>query len=163
MTIEGELGHVGDGATGACWQEADENAGSPDVLTEPSELKLFLQETGADAVAVAVGTQHGVYTREPKLDFERLEKLNQEACVPLVLHGGSGTPDADLKRAVELGICKVNVFSEIIGAFFTTLKQTLLHTEQMVIWPSVAFEKPYAALQSVVKEKIMLLGSNDRA
>ena len=75
----------------------------------------FVQKTGIDALAVSIGNAHGIYTKLPHLDFERLAKLKAATRIPLVLHGGSGTPEADLRRAISLGIAKVNVATELIS------------------------------------------------
>ena len=69
--------------------------------------------TGVDTLAVAIGTAHGVYKGEPKLDFERLSAINDRVGIPLVLHGGSGVPDAAIREAIKRGICKVNIATEL--------------------------------------------------
>ena len=98
-TVEAELGHVGDGIVSGVIKE-DGNYDNPeDYLTNPEEMKRFIAETGVDCLAVAVGTSHGVYVHEPKLDFERLELLNSTSDIPMVVHGGSGTPDDQIKKA----------------------------------------------------------------
>lgn len=103
-TVEAELGHVGDGIVSGVIKE-DGNYDNPeDYLTNPEEMKRFIAETGVDCLAVAVGTSHGVYVHEPKLDFERLELLNSISDIPMVVHGGSGTPDDQIKKAISLGV-----------------------------------------------------------
>lgn len=103
-TVEAELGHVGDGIVSGVIKE-DGNYDNPeDYLTNPEEMKRFIAETGVDCLAVAVGTSHGVYVHEPKLDFERLELLNSTSDIPMVVHGGSGTPDDQIKKAISLGV-----------------------------------------------------------
>lgn len=109
VSVEAEIGHVG-GAEGG------EDDGHGSLLTDPAEAARFVMETGVDCLAVSVGTAHGLYTGIPKLDFERLEEIAQVVEVPLVLHGGSGSGDENLRKAVELGICKVNVFSDMLKA-----------------------------------------------
>ena len=86
---------------------------SQNVFTVPSEAAQFVEETGVDALAVAIGTSHGKYKGEPKLQFELLKELREAVPVPLVLHGGSGTGDENLQKACELGICKLNVAYEL--------------------------------------------------
>lgn len=105
VSVEAELGHVG--GAGA------EGDGVDSVYTDPRLAEEFVQKTGVDSLAVAIGTAHGVYLEMPKLDFERLEEIRGRARIPLVLHGGSGTPDKDLQRAISLGICKINVGTDI--------------------------------------------------
>ena len=109
MTVEAELGHVGMGTN----YEVD----GVSNLTVPEEAAKFIEETGIDCLAVAVGTAHGRYKGKPHIDFERLEKI-VEACgnTPLVLHGGSGTGDENLAKAVKCGIQKVNLATELIVA-----------------------------------------------
>jgi fructose/tagatose bisphosphate aldolase len=79
------------------------------------------------------------------------------------LHGGSGTPDDDIKRTVELGICKVNIFSEVLQAFFTSLKAELNSLSNMSTWPCVVFEKPVLAMKEMIGKKITLFGSAGKA
>jgi fructose-bisphosphate aldolase class II len=107
VSVEAEIGHVG-GAEGG----GDDGLGS--MLTDPAEAVRFVEETGVDCLAVSVGTAHGLYKGVPKLDFERLEEIAKVISVPLVLHGGSGSGDENLRKAVELGISKVNVFSDML-------------------------------------------------
>lgn len=107
VSVEAEIGHVG-GAEGG----GDDGLGS--MLTDPAEAVRFVEETGVDCLAVSVGTAHGLYKGVPKLDFERLEEIAKAVSVPLVLHGGSGSGDENLRKAVELGISKINVFSDML-------------------------------------------------
>ncbi len=109
-SIEGEIGHVG-GAEGTATAEEQDEAAK--YYTTPEEAKDFVERTGVDALAIAVGTAHGAYKLPPKLDFERIEKIAATVSTPLVLHGGSGLSDADFKRSIEAGISKVNVFTDI--------------------------------------------------
>jgi ketose-bisphosphate aldolase len=167
VSVEAELGHVGDGIvgnseTGIKKENSDEYDNPDDFLTNPEEMEYFIKSTGVDALAVAIGTAHGVYVREPKLHFDRLDTLNKLSTVPMVMHGGSGTPDEAIKTSIELGICKINIFSEMLTAFFTKLKEELNQKEHMAIWPCTAYENPLKAMKEVVKEKMVLLGSKDK-
>lgn len=110
-TIEGELGHVGDN---------EGSAEGTSILTDPSEFftdpkmaKDYVDKTGVDALAIAVGNAHGAYKLPPKLDFERIRTIANTVGVPLVLHGGSGLTDYDFQRAIQEGISKVNIFTDI--------------------------------------------------
>lgn len=114
VSVEAELGHVGQGYE----YESTRNAG----LTNPDEAVEFVKQTGIDMLAVAVGTSHGTYKGTPYLDFKLLEKLASIIDVPLVLHGGSGTGDENLRKAVEKGIQKVNLFTDLSNAGMDTLK-----------------------------------------
>ena len=110
-TIEGELGHVGDNDGSA---EGNSSLARPeDFYTDPKMAKDFVEKTGIDALAIAVGTAHGAYKLPPKLDFERIRTIANTVDVPLVLHGGSGLTDNDFKRAIEEGISKINIFTDI--------------------------------------------------
>nr|WP_297282657.1 class II fructose-bisphosphate aldolase [uncultured Agathobaculum sp.] len=104
-TVEAELGHVGTGTE----YEATRDSG----LTHREEAKRFVEETGVDALAVAVGTSHGVYKGTPRLEFELLRDIAGLVSVALVLHGGSGTGDENLKKCIECGIQKINLFTDM--------------------------------------------------
>ena len=162
-TVEAELGHVGDGIVSGVIKE-DGNYDNPeDYLTNPEEMKRFIAETGVDCLAVAVGTSHGVYVHVPKLDFERLEILNSISDIPMVVHGGSGTPDDQIKKAISLGVTKLNIYSEMMAAYFGTMKEELEKAGTMAIWMSNANREPLKAVKKVVKEKIRLAGSAGKA
>lgn len=114
-TIEGELGHVGDNP-----DSAEENPSGGEKALDPSiyytqleQAKDYAKRTGVDALAIAVGNAHGAYKLPPKLDFERIDTIANTIPMPLVLHGGSGLSDDDFKRAIEIGISKVNIFTDI--------------------------------------------------
>lgn len=110
-TIEGELGHVGDNEGSA--EGSSQLADPSKYFTDPKMAKDFVEKTKVDALAIAVGNAHGAYKLPPKLDFERIETIAKTVDVPLVLHGGSGLSDNDFKKAIELGISKVNIFTDI--------------------------------------------------
>jgi ketose-bisphosphate aldolase len=110
VTVEGELGAIGRADT----ETLEGGAGSS--LTDPEDAAAYVEETGVDMLAVSIGNAHGIYVSLPKLDFERLASIRKVVRVPLVLHGGSGTPEHDLKRAISCGIAKVNVASEYVHA-----------------------------------------------
>lgn len=103
-TVEGELGHVGANETGS---------GDEGIYTQPEQARDFVERTGVDALAVAIGTAHGAYKEKPKLDIGRLSQIAHTVSTPLVLHGGSGLSDEDFKNCVANGICKVNIFTDI--------------------------------------------------
>lgn len=110
-TIEGELGHVGDNEGSA---EGSSHLADPSkFFTDPKLAKDFVEKTGVDALAIAVGNAHGAYKLPPKLDFERIRTIANTVDVPLVLHGGSGLTDNDFKQAIKEGISKVNIFTDI--------------------------------------------------
>ncbi|MBE5868760.1 MAG: class II fructose-bisphosphate aldolase [Lachnospiraceae bacterium] len=110
-TIEGELGHVGDNEGSA---EGSSHLADPSkFFTDPKQAKDYVQKTGVDALAIAVGNAHGAYKLPPKLDFERIRTIAKTIDVPLVLHGGSGLTDNDFRRGIQEGISKVNIFTDI--------------------------------------------------
>jgi len=155
-SVEAELGHVGYG------EEVLDDTEAASRLTRVEEARRFVADTGVDALAVAIGTVHGLYRGEPRLDFERLRALHEALPVPLVVHGGSGTPDADVKRLVANGICKINIWTEVAIAFGGALKETLTVPAQRYRLPeALALARERA--QTVMQEKIRLLGASGRA
>lgn len=113
-TVEGELGHVGDNEGSA---EGDSYLSDPSLFyTNPEQAKDYVEQTKVDALAIAVGTAHGAYKFKPKLDFDRITSISKLIDVPLVLHGGSGLSDDDFKMAIQRGISKVNIFTDINDA-----------------------------------------------
>lgn len=117
--VEAELGRLGGK------EDSLEVKPGEDIYTAPDEAVRFVRETGIDALAVAIGTAHGFYKGEPKLDFDRLAQLQDAVPVPLVLHGSSGVPDADVQRAVSLGVCKVNFATELRAAYTEAVRHAL--------------------------------------
>jgi len=110
VTVEAEIGHVGEGSDYIVQDNFTE------MLTSEQDARSFVNDTGVHALAVAIGTAHGVYKGEPKLDFERLKRIRKAVDVPLVLHGGSGTGKDNLRKAVAYGIQKINVFTDLINS-----------------------------------------------
>lgn len=112
-TIEAELGHVGDNPAS---DSASVGTVPEEFYTSPEQARDFVERTGVDALAVAVGTAHGAYKFPPKLDFERITRIREATPVPLVLHGGSGLSDNDFREAVRRGIAKINIFTDVNAA-----------------------------------------------
>lgn len=110
VTVEAEIGHVGGGES---YIDPEKDSS---MLTEVADAVNFVEQTNVDSLAVSIGTAHGAYKGVPKLDFGRLQEIAESVSVPLVLHGGSGSGDSNLSKAVELGICKVNVFTDTLNA-----------------------------------------------
>lgn len=117
--VEAELGRLG-GKEDALEVKPDE-----DAHTDPDEAARFAAETGVDSLAVAIGTAHGFYKGKPQLDFKRLAELREAVPIPLVLHGSSGIPDEDVKRAISLGISKVNFATELRAAYTQAARECL--------------------------------------
>lgn len=117
VSVEAELGEIFDASAPA----AVRNSG----MTDPAQAKEFVLRTGIDALAVSVGTAHGVYSSKPEIDFERLGALVQTLACPVVVHGGSNTPDEDLREICRLGVAKINVGTDLNLAFNQGLKTVL--------------------------------------
>lgn len=165
VSVEAELGHVGDGIAGNNDGTAeDKNATDhpEDSLTDPEDVVRFIEITDVDALAVAVGTVHGVYRGTPQLRFDRLEEINSVSSRPLVLHGGSGTPDDQMQKAISLGICKINIYSEVLHGLNAGLKQKLNSIENLSMWPVFVYEEANKQMRDVIRHKIRTFGSNGR-
>lgn len=116
ISVEAELGTVGG--------KEDEHE-ADNAFTDPEVAKIFVEETGIASLAVAIGTSHGFYKGEPRLDFERLERIRGVTSVPLVLHGASGLSDEAVRRSVSLGICKINFATELRDVYTRAVRGTL--------------------------------------
>lgn len=131
-------------------------------FTQPEEARAFVEETGIDALAVAIGTAHGFYKEEPQLQFDLLSRIHAAVPVTLVLHGGSGIPAAQLREAISRGICKVNLATEIKNIFMATLRDLLRHSEEIDL--RKVFPKATGRITELVKEKLEIVknehGSN---
>ena len=125
VTVEAELGHVGNAMVGN-ENDSVKNEDPEDTLTLPEEVVKFIELTDVDALAVAIGTAHGVYLKTPTLRIDRLDEITAVCDRPLVLHGGSGTPDDQMKTAIEHGITKINIYSDVVGALNSGLKNKLI-------------------------------------
>jgi len=155
VTVEGELGVIGQ------VDQVTVESGGQSTLTDPDMAAAFVEKTGIDVLAVSIGNAHGVYTKLPHLDFERLAKLQAATRIPLVLHGGSGTPEADLRRAISLGIAKVNVATELISA----VRQSLLEQwgTGKNLWTPIAQAAAMQAMAQVVEKWFYLTNAAGRA
>lgn len=154
VTVEGELGHVGDN------EGAGKLTNPSDYYTDPETAVDFVKSTGVDALAVAVGNAHGDYKFPPKLDFDRISSISAGTGLPLVLHGGSGLADDDFRIAVKRGICKVNIFTDLEKAGKAGAEKAIAEGV-----PSLTKMIPYEieAMKKVVEEKIRLFGSVGKA
>ncbi|EEX42054.1 tagatose bisphosphate family class II aldolase [Vibrio furnissii] len=151
-SVEAELGRLGG-------QEDDLIVDSADsLMTDPASAAEFVRRTGIDSLAVAIGTAHGLYKAEPHLDFDRLEKIQSVVDIPLVLHGASGVPDDMVRRAIALGVCKVNVATELKIAFSNAVK-THFSEHPDANDPRKYITPGKAAMKRVVMDKIRLCGS----
>ncbi len=162
ISVEAELGHVGSGSAGS-GDESGRGISADSALTEPDSVAEFIDRTSCDALAVSIGTAHGVYSFTPKLDIERLREINQRSSVPLVLHGGSGTPEDQLRAAIENGIAKINIYSEICRAWNTAMLAKLQETNNLSDWFSKFHAEPEKAMREAMRRKITLFGSAGKA
>jgi fructose-bisphosphate aldolase class II len=157
VSVEAELGHVGVGDDVVSEDEQQAH------LTRVDEAERFVKETGVDALAVSIGTLHGLYRGKPKLDFERIAQLRAACPIPLVLHGGSDTPDQDLRRAIELGIDKINIWTDVRIPFLQTLKGALDGGPIGKVDVHKAFGAARVTAAEVIRQKNKLLGSVNKA
>lgn len=153
-SVEGELGHVG--------QAADADDDNLDLYTNPDQALDFVTKTGVDALAVAIGTAHGAYPKGkiPKLDFDRLRQLKETLNMPLVLHGGSGSGEENLRKAVAGGINKINVCTDAFEAGKQAMKDALEQDPKIdYMHLCMAAE---AGIKQFVKDYMKVIGSSGR-
>ncbi len=147
ITVEAELGHVGQGSN-----ESDFNC--EDLYTKPEQVNDFIRRADVDALAVAIGTAHGPYVKKPVLDIGRLRELYEVSEKPLVLHGGSGLTDEDFRNVIENGIRKVNICTELCIACRNAYLQSANH--------EILFDDAKNAVKEVTKQRMRLFGSSNR-
>jgi tagatose 1,6-diphosphate aldolase GatY/KbaY len=143
--VEAELGYV------AKLGQSHEKEG----FTDPQEALEFVRQTGVNALAVAIGSAHGFYKKEPNLDLERLQKIHNLVDCTLVLHGGSGIPDKQLREGIRRGIRKINVATEIKNIFMKTLKSTLQDTDNIDL--RQVFPKATEEVNQLVQSKLQII------
>ncbi len=150
-TVEGEIGHVGQASSG--------DEALADMYTTPEEAKAYLDATGVDALAIAIGTAHGVYKKKPRLNLARLCEIRAAVDAPLVLHGGSGLSDEDFRNVVRDGIAKVNIFTDLCLAGKCGMKEGEERGLDYLETRNLKVEK----IKEAVKNKIRLFGSANKA
>ncbi len=156
VSVEAELGKIGGTEDHITVDEKDA------TFTDPDEAKLFVEETGVDFLAIAVGTAHGVYKGEPKLDYDRIEAIRSKVDVPLVLHGSSGVPYDSLRKAISLGISKINIDTDIRASFARTVKEYLLENPDQID-PRKILGPATKAMKETIMEKMEVFGSVGKA
>lgn len=150
--VEGELGHVG-----------TVNDDSMDEFTVPEDAKVFVEKTGVTALAVLVGTAHGRYKKPPKLDIERIKDIRKATNnTALVLHGGSGVPDAEIKAAVAAGIRKVNIATDVCYAYLDCIAEDIVKPDRAIAVDNF-MKRPIEAVKEFALTKIELVGANGKA
>ncbi|OCG00379.1 tagatose bisphosphate family class II aldolase [Gilliamella sp. wkB112] len=152
VSVEAELGRLGGQEDDLIVDEKES------AFTDPDAAKEYVERTRIDSLAVAIGSAHGLYKGEPKLDFIRLEKIRNKVDIPLVLHGASGIPESMVRKAISLGICKVNVATELKIAFSDALKQDFIEHPDAND-PRHYMQPAKLAMKKIVEEKIRICGS----
>ena len=157
ISVEGELGTIGT-ADAEAEAEAEEI-----IFVDPSDVKNFIEATGVDTLAVAIGTLHGLYPRhmKPKLRLDLLEAIAAQVDIPLVLHGGSGNPEGDIVRAIQLGISKINISSDVKNAFYQKCRQVL--ADPTLREPASIYPLCINAMKAVVHQKFALFSAAGKA
>lgn len=143
--VEAELGYI------AKLGQSTETLG----FTDPEQARIFVEQTGVDALAVAIGSAHGFYKQEPRLDIERLKEIHATTDVALVLHGGSGIPAASLREAIANGICKINLATEIKNIFIRTLHSCFEEKEEIDL--RKLFPPAIASVKNLVADKLSIV------
>ena len=145
-SVEGEIGHVGLAAAG--------DGEVKDMYTTPAEAIEFAEATGVDALAIAIGTAHGVYKAKPKLDIDRLKEIRAVLDTPLVLHGGSGLSDQDFRNTIEAGITKVNIHTDLCLAGLAAMRAGIAEGLDYL----ALRQRKVDAIKAEVKKKLELFG-----
>lgn len=157
ISVEGELGTIGDTGTSV------EGGVSKVIYTDPDQAEDFVARTGVDTLAVAIGTAHGIYPKnmKPELQMHILREISQRVSIPLVLHGGSANPDAEIAESVTLGVGKINISSDMKYAYFAKAREVL---SRETWWdPNVIYPEPINAAKEVIAYKMSLFGSTGKA
>ncbi|MGI9543621.1 MAG: ketose 1,6-bisphosphate aldolase [Cyclobacteriaceae bacterium] len=158
ISVEAELGAVGGVEGGALYGEPD-----PNKYTDVEQAKIFVQETGVDSLAVAIGNTHGKYKGEPDLDFERLETLKEATGIPLVLHGGSGISEEDFRHSISLGISKINFFTGMSQVALAATSDYIVGAGDTYDDYPLMIQKVRQAVTQVVGEQMDIFGSSGKA
>ncbi len=160
IVVEGEVGKFG---TDASRLYSEKFEIKEEDLTNPNDAKNYINKTGVNILAVSVGTFHGLDITgiSPNLKLDRLREIRNSIDVPMVLHGGSGTPEEDIKEAIRLGIAKININTETRLAFSSALRNSL-QQNSTEITPYKYLTEPVDAVQTVIEGKITLFGSENK-
>lgn len=156
VSVEAELGTIGT-------TEGDTEGGAEEITyTDPDDAARFVEETGCDSLAIAIGTAHGIYPEgmKPELRQDLLSEIKSKLSVPLVLHGGSGNKDSEIEEAVRRGINKINISSDIKDAFYQQLRITL--EDEKLREPFLLYQESVKAMEEVCEQKIKLFNCDDK-
>ena len=159
VSVEAELGTIGD--TG----NSIEGRVTEVIYTDPDVAQDFIERTGTDSLAVAIGTAHGIYPKniKPHLRHDILEEITKKVSIPLVLHGGSSNPDEEIAKAVKMGINKINISSDIKIVFANRLREQLNSGDSEMREPNVLFPPCMLETKKVAEDKIRLFNSANKA
>jgi len=159
VSVEGELGNVGGEAVGV--EAATPHTASEEFYTRVEDAVRFTDETGLDTLAISIGNVHGLYKGDPKLDFDRLTAIDNGVSIPLVLHGGSGIPDDDFKKAISLGICKINFYTGISQAAMGKVHKFIEEHPKSISYPDLA-KFAMSELKKIVIDRMEVFGSKEQ-
>lgn len=161
VVVEGEIGRIGTDASKVYDEKFEVHEGD---LTTVQQAQEYVKKTNVDCLAVSVGTFHGIQTGglSPHIHLRRLHDIHEVIHIPLVLHGGSGTPEVDIQEAIKLGVCKININTDMRVAFTEALRKKL-ETDKDEIVPYKYFPEPMHAVQEVVEKYIRLFGGENKA
>ena len=152
VTVEAEIGAIG----------GEEDGVANEVLYATVDDAITLSKTEIDFLAPALGSVHGLYKGEPNLNFERMKQISEITGLPLVLHGGTGIPDEQIKKAIDCGICKLNINTELQIAW-TNAVRIFLNADFQVYDPRKVIKSGEIAMKDAIKKKLELLGSIGKA
>jgi fructose-bisphosphate aldolase class II len=156
VSVEAELGKIGGTEDDITVSEREA------ALTDPQEAKEFAERTGVDALAVAIGTAHGVYKGKPELDFDRLREISNLIDIPIVLHGSSGVPEEDIRKAVQIGVRKVNIDTDVREAFMEGVKEVLVSSPEEID-PRKVLGPGREKMEERIRLKMRIFGSSGKA
>lgn len=158
VSVEGELGTIGNTGSSA------EGGANEIIYTDPAKAREFVEKTGIDTLAVAVGTKHGIYPADmkPELKLDLLEEIREQVEIPLVLHGGSSNPDDEIARSVTLGITKINISSDFKSAFYKKARE-IFETNDNLLEPNAIYPECILAAREVIEYKMNLFNSVGKA
>lgn len=156
VSVEAELGRI------SGTEEHVSVSKKEAFFTDPDEATRFVEETGVDALAVSIGTAHGPYKGEPKLDLERLAKIKAQVTVPIVLHGASGVPDAAIRAAIQRGVRKINIDTDLRQTFTARMREVMAEKPSEYD-PRKILGPAREVLQQAVEKKMVLFGSSGQA
>ena len=157
VSVEGELGTIGEA-------DSEAEASAEEVIfVDPADVKHFIESTGVDTLAVAIGTLHGLYPKDmkPEIRLDLLREIGQMVDTPLVLHGGSGNPDSEVAEAVSLGISKINISADMKSAFYRKAREVL--QDESLREPSSIYPACIDAAKVVLRQKFDLFGTTGKA